>query len=762
MARSNKKTRSLVSILEEIDRPLYEGRWSDIDYALKKISKKVTISPGLSYFIQALQHIELYTMEKETKPLSEIYSLLKKAYESCVTDEYAMLRVMIRIKQGQVAWIRNETTNALNKFPQGVSARRVDKVPIHTTKVFMESYLYTGLCNEMLYDDRIDKFNVAAKAYEECLRLALEIIAVTKTTGFSIHPSVFKSIRTSLERGPILCMKMENPGRAIGFFRRVLQVKEDFIIPQVRQICAINLTAALVYLISPTAYFPLTFSQTTFSPSNLSEEAILSISLTKNLLGSLRDVKSRDALAIFDIITLVLSDAKLPALLVQTLEESMSFTATCPHLWIQFGLALVNNGHQHQAEAVFHECIRIYSNNVPVVLFGANFVLDSLCNPELCLKWASSVIETAKGHYMEPKLYYLLGKAQTAIANKELTFDKRQASSKLSLEYFKMAVDLDPQCVEFQFQYALQLAQGREISNSREILQNALSLEQSSINCLHLLVLVLTSDKQFTEALKICELALREDPNNLSLIRSKVLLLLADNEVHQALQSCKQALKIWQTQFPEETSGLIGAVTQDTLSLSDMPLRPDRDEHMFGFNTDIASDAGSSHFSMSYYSSVNPSSIMQAQIWCMIAEIFIKASKPSDANMCVQEAQSLAPYLPAVSTANAKLLEAENQLQVTLDQYTSALVLQPYNAVTLVHIGRILYLQGKFEQAEKHLREAIAIDRFSHEAWFWLGKVFAAQNDFDHSSDCFKTSLKFEATSPIQPFEAAASEQLIL
>ena len=766
MANRKKKQRSLVSVLEELDRPLYEGKWQEIDYALKKLSKKGQVSPGLGLFVKALQQIESFTLEQvqdHRTALTEAYELLKKAYDSCHTEEYALLRVMIKIKQGQIAWIRNETMNALNKFPQGISARRVDKVPIHTTKVFMEAYLYTGLCNEILYSDRVDKFSLAANAYEECLRLALEIIAIARSSGFSVHPSVFKAIRTSLERGPILCMKMRNPNRAIGFFRRVLLAKEDLVMPQVRLISATSLTVSLIFLLSPSAYFPFTFSQSSYSPSQLSEEAILTSSLSQSILGSLRDIKSRDALAIFDIMTLVLTDAKLPSLLVQTLEESMSFTAKSPHLWIQFGLALVNSNLLQQAEAVFHECIRIYPKDVSVVLFGANFVLESMCNPELSLKWAKQAIEISEGHYLEPKLYHLLGKAQSALANKELTFEKRQVQSKESLQYFKKAAELDPQSVEFIFYYALQLAQRREISAARENIQQALTLEHSNVNCLHLLALLLTSDKQYTEALQICDLALRENMDNLSLIRTKVLLLLVENDVHQALQSCKQALKAWQNLYPEEISGLISAVTQDTQSLSDLPLRSlERDEHSFNYNADIASDAGSSHFSMSYYSSVNPSSIMQAQIWCMVAEVFIKGEKKSDANLCVQEAQMLASYLPAVSVTHAKSLENENQLQIALDQYNNALVLQPYNSMTLTHVGRVLHIQGEHEEAEKHLREAISVDRFNHEAWFWLGKVFAAQKEFDHSADCFKTSLQFESTAPIQSFTAALSEQLVI
>ena len=759
---SKKKVKSLKSILEELDRFLYEGRWQDIDYSLKKMSKKTQILPGLPHFFKALEHIEAITMEKPAPSLHEINQLLKTALENCQTEEYAVVRVMIKIKQGQIAWIENETVKALNKFPQAASARRVDKVPIHTSKVFMEASLYTGLCTEVLYEDRRDKLTGAVGAYEECLRVALDITCLAKSSGFFVHPAIFRAIRTSLERGPILCVKLNNPIRAIGFFRRVLMTKEEHILPQVRKICATSLASSLLFLVSPGSYFPFTYSQTIYSPSQLSEEAILTCNLVKNFVGSVKDTNSKDAVAVFDLITLTLTDAKLPAILVQTLEESIPFTSSCSHIWIQFALALLRNNLYQQAEAVFHECIRVFPEDISITIMAANFVLESMCNPQLCLKWAKGVLHVAKDHYLEPKLYLVLGKAQSVIALKELTFEKQQLLQKKSLEYFERAVKLDPQGVEFIFQYALHLAQAREISAAREQVQNALGLSHDHTGCLHLLALLLTSDKQYTEALQICELALQQHPDNLSLLKTKILLQVANLGVHPALQTCKQALKIWQKLYSDDTSGLIGAVTQDDHSLYDLPLKSlERDEPTF-VTPDIASDAGSSHSSTSSSPALNPPVIVQAHIWCLIADVFINGRRFSDATLCVQEAQFLASYPPVVSITNGKVLESENQLEIALDQYNNALALQPYNSSALTHVGRVLHLQDKNEEAEKHLREAISIDRLNHEAWFWLGKVFTAQKEHEHATDCFKTSLQFESSAPIQAFSAALSEQLLI
>ena len=756
MATSKKRGNTILSILEELDRPLYEGKWQDVQYILRKKAKKKPNPPVFTPFIEALQYLEDYTMEKLTRPLHEIEELLKTALDSCLTEDHALIRVMIKIKQGQFAWINNEIGRALSKLPQ-ISAARVDNAPIHTSKVFMEGSLYTGLCTEIKHTDQTDKLLIAVGAYEECLRLALDITILAKSSGLVVHPAVFRSIRTSLERGPILCIKLGEPSRAVGFFRRVLMAKEEYILPQIRQICATGLASSLLFFISPGSYRPFTFSQSTYSPSQLTEEAILATSLMKTFLGTLQDTKIQDAVIVFDMLTLAFTDARLPGILVQTLEDSMPFTSSGPHLWLHFALALINNNLHYQAEAVFHECVRIYPSDPHIILMGSNFTLESLNKPELSIQWIQPVLELAVGHFLEPKLYFVLGKAQGLLAEKELTFEKRQTLLKKSLDSLKHATELDPHDIDFIFYYAIQLAIVREIAAAREQIQQALALCHDHTGCLHLLALLLSADKQYTEALKICELALHEDPNNLNLTKTKILLQVVVSGVQPALQTCKNALKIWQRLYSEESTGLIGAITQDQRSLSDLQLKTiDRDEQLpsYTISPEVASDAGSSHFSISNAPSLNTPILVQAQLWCTIANVFIKNKKFSDAALCVQEAQFLAPYLPVVSITNGKVLESEKQLEVALDQYNNALVLKPFNTIALTSIGRLLHLSGKNEPAEKHLREALAIDKLNHEAWFWLGKVFADQNDQEHASNCFKTALQFESSAPIQKFEA--------
>ena len=760
--KSKKKQKPVPAILEELDRILYEGKWNEVNSTLKKIGKKATVPEVISPFLKALEYLEALTKESSGRvKTSEIKQLLGSALDHCKSEETGVIRTMINIKLGQLLWIEDEVKLAVSRIPR-LGATRADTMPIHTNKVLMEGQLYLALCHQVLFEGRQGEPAVAVNAYEECIRLAMESAVAAKSLGLSVHPAVYHAIHTALERGPVLALQLGDHVRAVSFFRRVLLVRDDHMIPQVRQMCATSLTSSLLFLSSPSSYRPFTFSPNVYSPSQLAEEAILASFFSKMFIGSIQDTRVDDVSVIFDMMTLVLSDAKLYGVLVQNLEDAMQFSLLGNHLWLQFALALVCNNQLQQAEAVFEECVRIFPTDLSTVLTAANFVLESARKPGLCLKWGETVQKVSKDHYLEPSLYAMLGRAQASLADKENVFAKRRALHKKSLQYFREAVRLDPQNAEFSFLLALNLAVARDLSGSRTQVQHALSLCHDHTGCLHLLSLLLSADKQYAEALKICELALQQEPENLNLLYTKIRLQVSTLGAHSALQTCKVALKVWAKLYAEEGSGLLSAVTQDQRSLSDIPLKTSDRDVSHAVSPDIASDAGSSVFSTSPVQALNLPSVLQAQLWCVTAEVFIEAEKLSDATSCVHEAQYLAAYLPMVSVTHGKVLECEKLPEVAVDQYNNALVLQPYNSVALAQLGRLMHLTGKNEQAEKYLRESMAIDKLNPESWYWLGKVFAAQGEHERAADCFKTALDVESTTPVQTFTAALHSNLLL
>ena len=644
---TRKKTKSVSSILEELDKWIYECKWSEVQNGLKKLSKKRPLPPGLVPFLQAIEQLEDIVRvgkrsDHQPDSLGDIEKLLKESLDasSPSSEDNNLLRVLIKIKQGQLAWLRDERRLSLSLFPQ-ISSGRVDNAPLHTSKVFMECSLYTGLCTEVLYGGNKNKYNQALVSYEECLRLALEMTQLSKASNLTPHPAIFSAIRTVLERGPLLCMKLDDPLRAVGFFRRVLMIKEDLLHPQIRQICVTSVAVCLLFLVCPCSYSPITFSLNVFSPQQLPEESILVANIAKTFLGSLQDTKIQDASAIFDILTLAFTDARLPGLLVQALEESMTFTSAGQHLWLQFALALVNNGHHQQAEAVFHECVRLSPTDPHIILTASKFVMETNKKPELSIQWLQRRLKSFAGHYLEPAIYYTLGEALSTLSEKEITFAKRQELVKEALSSFKKAVELDSFNVQYVFRYAVQLAVTRDTPAAMERINYALTLSHDHPGCLHLLSLLLTAKKQYIEALKICELALAEDPTNLSLLKTKVLLQVIVTGPPSALQSCKKLLKTCQSLYSDTTDGNGGGDggQLDQGSLSDFPLKTvEREEVTFTMSPEIASDAGSSHFSISTAPAhTNPALLITGQVWCTIADVFIRSQRYSDAAQCVHE-----------------------------------------------------------------------------------------------------------------------------
>lgn len=768
---SKKKVKSISSLLDELDKLLYEGRWREIDQLLKKTSKKLAIPEAFTCFIRGEEHLDNHLLGQKPADLQEADAKLREALRKCEPGHDAPLQQLAKVKYGQLLWLQGDRKRAVVTIREGVSTS-ADTSLMHTCRVLAEGNLYMALCLEeaAASQSKTVQLSQAVSAYEDVIRLSLNFLHQAKSSGVPYHPSGFRAIKTALERGPLISLQLRMPFRALGLYRRVLQAKDEDILQEVRQISATSLASLLLFHASPSSHPSPTVSSlsthpSASSPSQLQEESILVAFLAKSFTDSWVVSMSNPVpspATLFDLLTVVLSDVKLHGQLVQVLEDSMRFACDMPHIWLQFALALVSNGQIAQALAVFHECINLAPKDPLIIVTGANFALEKSRNPKLCIEWATKASEIAGKHFLEPRIQYLLGKGYAALCESEQSSQKRGELFKLSLAHLKQAVELDPQNVDFAFHHALQLAESRELVGAQAEVQRALSLNAGHTSCLHLLALIFSSQKQYVEALKVCEFALLKQPENFGLLECKIKLEAVASSSHRALQTCKYALQLWQTLFSEETSGLIGLVTQDQCSLSDMPLHPhertDNPDPFASISPDVASDAGSSNFNLSTPNlPPNQPNLLQARIWCTIAEVFLSTGKISDATSCVREAQYLGPHLPRVFVTYGQVLEMEGKTEQALEQYRNALALQPINPTVLTLIGQLLHCSGKHVEAEKYLREAASIDQLNHQAWYWLGEVFAAQDEHERSADCFKTSLNLEQTAPIQPFSAVLS-----
>ena len=762
-----KRVKSISSLIDELDKPLYEGRWREIEQTLKKSSKKSAIPEAFSCFAQGEEQLDNYLLGKlGGADLREAESKLKQALELCQPGHDAALQQLAKIKYGQLLWLQGAYIRALATLQEGVQQCTPDTTLMHTCKVLVEGNLYLGLCLEHVFRQRqtTSEISQALGAYEQSLQLALALLHLTRISTIPRHPAAFKAIKAALERGPLLALKLNRPGRALNLFRRVLQSRDEDILLQMRQVCTSSLASLLLFHGCPASHnSPSSSSISIAAPGQLQEEAILACFLAKSYVDTWTVSKAEPVPSpaiVFDLLTLSLSDVKLRGQLIQVLEDSMRFSSVIPHVWMQFALALVAGGQNAQALAVFHECINLSPEDPLMFVTAADFAVEKMDDPHLCLKWATKASSVSKGHFLEPRVEFLLGRAYTILSERELSSQKRGELHKQGLRHLKQAVQLDQQSVDFSFHFALQLAQSRELLQAITEVRRALSLNAGHTSCLHLLALILSAQKQYIEALKVCDFALQKQPENFGLLECKIKLEVVTNSSHQALKTCKHSLQLWQSLFSDENSGLIGLVTQDQRSLSDIPLAPyERAEGTISpMMADVASDAGSSHFSLSAsHTHTNQPNLLQAKIWCTVAEVFLSAGKVPDAISCVREAQYLGPHLPKVLVTHGRVLEREGRMEQALEQYRNALVLQPINLKALTLVGQVLHMTGKHVEAEKYLREATSIHQLNHEAWYWLGEVFNAQNQHELSADCFKTALDLEQTAPIQTFSAVLS-----
>ena len=759
-----KKIKLISSLLDELDKPLYEGKWSEIEQVLRKTSKKLAIPDSFQRYLDGQEQLQNLFLGHTPAYLEVAEQNMKKCLDLCQPGHDASLIQLARIGYGQILWLRGDPLHALSWLQEGVQAT-ADTTLLHTCKVLAEGNMYLGLCLEQLSSQVEDAdLSQVLSAYEEATRLSLNFLHLAKGAGLSRHPVAYKVIKVAAERGPVIAFRLHEPLRALSLFRRVLQAREEDSLFESRFICATSLASLLLFHSSRCAHsLPKSSSLLTPAPAQLQEESILVATIAKTYVDSWAVSKTSPVpspAVIFDILALSLTDVGLHTQLVRALEDSMKFAFMLRHIWFQFALALVASGYKSQALAVYKECISLSPQDPLILCSAAKFALEQSGKPDLCIEWGSEACKYTKGHFLHPRAQFLVGRGYAVLSEQELSAEKRASLFKKSLEHLKKAVELDTKCVDFVFHLALQYADSRELHKAKEHIQHALSLNSGHTSCLHLLALIFSAEKQYTQALKICEFALQKQPQNFGILECKTKLEVITTGTHQAFKTCKHALRLWQKMFSEENTGLIGVVMQDSGSLSDLQLtsfhREDQDPFpVTSMNSDLASNVGSSHFSLrTSHTAPNQPNLLQARIWCTIAEVFLFAEKTRDAISCIREAQYLAPYLASVFNAYGRILTSEGKHKQALEQFRSALVLQPINSTALTQIGRVLHLSGQSVEAEKYLREASSVDRLHHEAWYWLGQVFSAQNLHELSADCFKTSLDLEQTAPVQPFSA--------
>ena len=124
-----KKVKSNSSLLDELDKPLYEGRWKDIEQTLKKTKKKHVIPENFSLFLLGVELVEMHLLGPEAhvnqgqsteaasihpdKVLKEAEAKLGQCVGLCQPGHDAAIQQLAKIKLGQLRWLRGDYKSAL-------------------------------------------------------------------------------------------------------------------------------------------------------------------------------------------------------------------------------------------------------------------------------------------------------------------------------------------------------------------------------------------------------------------------------------------------------------------------------------------------------------------------------------------------------------------------------------------------------------------------------------------------------------------------
>ncbi|ESN96277.1 hypothetical protein HELRODRAFT_107437 [Helobdella robusta] len=523
-------------------------------------------------------------------------------------------------------------------------------------------------------------------------------------------------------------------------------------------------------------------------------------------LSQARSHTLHNATSVYDLLTICLARKSQYHLLSETFEKAMKFSFNEFHIWFQFVLSLVCSQKFSRAYFVLKECMKLSPENPTLYMMAAklcyehlNLVDDGIKHSEEVIRICSSssssssstashsnnpvqknpMLETQKSlFHARGHLFLGIGYSLKREELKMLT--ERQMYQKMSIEAFKMSISIDSSDHLAYFHMAYQMAVSRKIVESLSYVRTALQLRRDHLQSLHLLVLLLTSQKQYEEASKLIEATLVEYPDDFSLLFTKCKLDVELGLAEVALQTCRHMLQLWKSMFEciildtaddrvgggGGGTGLLERITNDHQSLLHLQYCEvaDRDSGSTRAESVAASrleqnlwEVASSLGSNLQPRSVVPSGpqqaiLLQAQIWLLLAELYLKLKKLDSAQACIQEAGTLCPMSHVVSYMRGRYLESKGMLNEARKVYENAISINPSHVRSMLRLGIVLHRLGNDRLAETTLRNAVSSDPTSSMAWRTLGQVLESLGDSKVASECLVTSLDLEATDPILPF----------
>lgn len=543
-----------------------------------------------------------------------------------------------------------------------------------------------------------------------------------------------------------------------------------------------------------------------FVPKDDSEEALLLLLISESIatrevvlnrsteLSQARALTLHNATAVYDLLTICLARKAQFNLLADTYEKAMKFSFNEFHIWYQFALSLMCSQKYTRSYLVLKECIKLEPQNTTLYMLAAKLCYEHLNLVEDGIQHSEKAIEILTrqpGSVNREKSDALLNSFPTGEMHKTLILAKchlflgigysiktaemkmlseRQACQKMALESIAHSLTLDPSNHLTYFHMAHQMAMIRKIPEALVNVRKALELRQDHPQSLHLLVLLLTSQKHNEEASKLIDATLVEFPDDFSLMFTKCKIDSELGHVELGLHTCKQMLLLWKKVFEasfncssdERGTGLLERITSDARSLLQIQLYDITDRESGSTKAESVAASRLEHALSEVASSINSGFqprgenqqawTLQAQIWLLLAELYLKMDKTEAAHACIQEAGVLCPMSHIVSYTRGRYYEARDQLSEARRVYENAVSINPCHVKSLLRLGIVLHKLGNDRLAETTLRSAVSCDPTSSSAWRALGQVLQSLGESTVATDCLMTALELEQTDPILPF----------
>jgi tetratricopeptide (TPR) repeat protein len=133
--------------------------------------------------------------------------------------------------------------------------------------------------------------------------------------------------------------------------------------------------------------------------------------------------------------------------------------------------------------------------------------------------------------------------------------------------------------------------------------------------------------------------------------------------------------------------------------------------------------------------------------WCVKGIVLAELARYDEAEEALKKAQKLSPNdgIQTVLSQFGHLEQARGNLSKAREWFKKAHDADPDDATYLIFIGSTFFREGNLQEAEQtHLMATQCSDGYIDEAYFNLGGVYLAREQFEKAKECYQKALEID------------------